>query len=166
MADLMWVQWSRYENPTASLDVSLDLTIPASVPVLRQPSVPRPAAREAMRFHDTFVPRVGLELTTPVGRHSLAFRLGYHFDPTPVSAQAGLTNFIDSSRHVAAFGLGLTLRRLGALLPGTIVLDVHASMQLLNSRSIMKADPNDPVGDYLATGTVLNLGTTLAVGFE
>ena len=77
-----------------------------------------------------------------------------------------VTNFIDVSRHVAAFGLGLTLRRLGALLPGTISLDVHASMQLLNSRSIVKADPNDPVGDYLASGNVLNVGTTLAVGFE
>ena len=166
MADLMWVQWSRYENPTASLDVALDLTIPASVPGLRQPAVPQPAAREPMRFHDTFVPRVGLEITTPIGRHALAFRLGYHFDPTPVPAQAGLTNFIDASRHVAAFGLGITLRRLGAALPGTLSLDVHAAMQLLNSRSIVKADPNDPVGDYLASGTTLNVGTTLAVGFE
>lgn len=166
MADLMWVQWSRYENPTASLDVALDLTIPAGVPGLRQPSVPQPAAREAMRFHDTVVPRVGLELLIPVSRHSLAFRLGYHFDPTPVPSQAGVTNFIDASRHVAAFGLGLTLHRLGALLPGTISLDVHAAMQLLSSRSIVKADPNDPVGDYVATGNVLNVGTTLAVGFE
>jgi hypothetical protein len=39
-------------------------------------------------------------------------------------------------------------------------------MQLLASRSVVKADPNDAVGDYLASGTVLNLGTTLAVGFE
>ena len=146
--------------------MALDLTIPAGVPGLRQPSVPQPAAREAMRFHDTVVPRVGLELMIPVSRHELAFRLGYHFDPTPVPAQAGVTNFIDASRHVAAFGLGLTLRRLGALLPGTISLDVHAAMQLLSSRSIVKADPNDPVGDYVATGNVINVGTTLAVGFE
>jgi long-subunit fatty acid transport protein len=166
MADLMWVQWSRYENPTASLDVALDLTVPAGIPGLRQPTVPQPAAREAMRFRDTLVPRVGLEVTTPVGRHALAFRLGYHFDPSPVPAQAGLTNFIDASRHVAAFGVGITLHRLGAALPGTLTLDVHAAMQLLASRSVVKADPNDAVGDYLASGTVLNVGTTLAVGFE
>jgi long-chain fatty acid transport protein len=166
MADLMWVQWSRYENPTASLDVALDLTIPPGIPGLRQPTVPQPPVREAMRFGDTFVPRVGLEVVTPAGRHSLAFRLGYHFDASPVPAQAGLTNFVDASRHVAAFGIGLTLRRLGAAVPGTVTLDVHAAMQLLASRSVVKADPNDAVGDYLASGTVLNLGTTLAVGFE
>ncbi len=166
MADVTWVQWSRYENPTATLEVALDLTIPAGIPGLRQPSVPQPAARESMRFHDTFVPRMGVEVTTPVGRHSLAFRLGYHFDATPVPEQPGLTNFIDTSRHVAAFGLGFTLQRLSPMLPGTISLDIHAAMQLLNSRSIVKADPNDPVGDYLASGTVLNVGTTLAMGFE
>lgn len=166
MADLSWVQWSRYENPTAALDVSLDLMVPAGVLGLRQPAVPQPAAREPMRFRDTLVPRVGLEVTTPLGRHALAFRVGYHFDPTPVPAQSGLTNFIDASRHVAALGVGLTLRRLRAALPGTVSLDLHGALHLLPTRSIAKADPNDPVGDYLASGSVLNVGTTLAVGFE
>lgn len=166
MADVTWVQWSRYENPTASLDVNLDLVIPSSIPGLRTPTVPAAPVREPMRFRDTFVPRVGIELTSGIGRHDLAFRLGYHFDPTPVPPQPGLTNFIDSSRHVAAFGLGVTLRRLGAVLPGTISLDLHAAVQILSERSIVKADPNDPVGSYLASGVVLNLGTTLSMGFE
>jgi long-chain fatty acid transport protein len=92
MADLMWVQWSRYENPTASLDVALDLTIPPGIPGLRQPTVPQPPVREAMRFGDTFVPRVGLEVVTPAGRHSLAFRLGYPFDASPVPATPRATS--------------------------------------------------------------------------
>ncbi len=166
MADVAWVQWSRYENPTASLEVALDLTIPSNIPGLRQPSVPAAPVRELMRFRDTFVPRVGAEITTPIGRHDLAFRLGYHFDPTPVPPQPGLTNFIDSSRHVAAFGMGVTLRRLSAVLPGTVSLDVHAAFQVLTERTIVKTDPNDPVGSYAAAGTVLNLGTTLSMGFE
>ena len=165
-ADLGWVQWSRYENPTAATDVSLQLTIPAGIPGLRQPTVPLPATREAMRFHDTFVPRFGVEWTIPARRHSIAVRAGYAYDPTPVPDQAGLTNFIDSSRHVFSFGAGLTLRRLGAALPGTLSFDVHAAMQVLETRSVVKADPNDAVGSYTASGTVLNVGTTVAVGFE
>ena len=164
--DVGWVQWSRYENPTASLDVALQLTIPAGIPGLRQPSIPQPAAREAMGFHDTFVPRVGVEYTLALRRHTLAFRGGYAYDPTPVPDQAGITNFVDASRHVVSLGIGLTLRHLGAVFPGSVSVDVHAAMQFLETRSVVKADPNDAIGDFTASGTVLNVGTTIGVGFE
>jgi len=165
-ADVGWVQWSRYENPTASLDVQLELTVPPGLGTLRQPTVPVPATREAMRFRDQWVPRVGVEYVAPLGRHRVAVRGGYHFDPSPVPPQPGVTNFMDASRHVIALGAGLTLVRLGRAAPGALSLDAHASLQMLNARTITKADPNDPIGDYRIDGTVLNLGATLSLSFE
>lgn len=164
--DLGWVQWSRYENPTASLAVELELTIPPGLGGLRQPTVPVPVTREAMRFRDRLVPRVGVEYTTPLGRHRVALRGGYHYDPTPVPPQPGVTNFVDASRHVVALGAGLTLVRLGRAAPGALSLDLHAALQVLESRTVVKADPNDPVGDYRLHGTVLNLGANLSLSFE
>ena len=96
----------------------------------------------------------------------MALRGGYHYDPTPVPPQPGVTNFVDASRHVVAMGAGLTLVRLGRAAPGALSLDLHAALQVLESRTVVKADPNDPVGDYRLHGTVLNLGANLSLSFE
>ncbi len=164
--DLAWVQWSRYENPTASLDVSLDLVIPPSLPGISQPTVPRPAQREPMRFSDTLTVRVGGEYTVPLGRHSLDLRAGYYWDPSPVPAQPGVTNFVDNDRHVASLGAGFTWRDPARWLAGAIHFDVHAAMQFVPSRDYAKADPNDAVGDYRAGGTALVLGANAGVEFR
>lgn len=166
MVDFTFVQWSAYENPTAALQVGLDLRVPPGIPGLRQPTVPTPSAREPARFRDTVVARVGAEYLVPLGRHEIALRGGYHFDPTPVPEQTGATNFIDASRHVFALGAGITLRRLGAVLPGTLGVDVHAALQWLPERATVKTSPVDPVGDYRAGGVVFNAGVTTSVGFE
>lgn len=163
--DVTWSQWSRYENPTASLDVQLELRIPPGLGAIRQPEVPQPTLREPTRFHDTVTPRLGVEYRAPVGPHTVAFRAGYSYDPTPVPAQAGVTNFVDADRHTAALGVGMALRHLGAWLPGALTLDFQMSAQFLPTRTITKADPTDAVGDYRAGGMVLQAGMTLGMSF-
>lgn len=164
--DLAWVQWSHYENPTAALDVSLDLTLPPNLPGITQPTVPRPAAREAMRFHDTVTVRVGAEYSLPVGRNTLDFRVGYYWDPSPVPAQPGLTNFVDNDRHVGSVGLGFTWHNPAHWLNGALHFDLHTAMQFVPVRDYAKASPNDPVGDYRADGEVLIVGGNLGVEFQ
>ncbi len=167
MVDLTWARWSSYENPTSSLTTSLDLRIPPELTgTLRVPSIPPSAAREPTRFHDTLVTRVGAEYTAPVGRHSLSARAGYAYDPSPVPEQPGVTNFVDSDRHVVTLGGGLTLRRLGAVLPGALSFDAYAAVQILPERAFAKASPVDPVGDFTAGGVVVSAGGTVGVEFE
>lgn len=163
--DLTWNQWSRYEDPTAALDVSLDLDIPAGLGVAR-PVVPAPTARVALRFHDTLTPRVGISYDAPVGPHTIALRAGYFWDPSPVPEQTGATTLIDCDRHVVSLGVGATLRRLGAVLPGSLSIDAFAAVQLLTDRPTRKLDPTDPTGDFVASGYALSTGVNLAVGFE
>ncbi len=168
MADVTWARWSRYENPTSALETSLDVRIPASLSgVVRVPAIPPSAPREPPRFHDTFVPRVGVEYTAPLrARHALHARLGYAWDPSPVPDQPGVTSFYDSDRHVVAAGLGVTLRRLGEVLPGSVGIDLAGSVQLLPERTFTKASPVDPVGDVRAGGLTWSLAATASVAFE
>ncbi len=167
MADLTWARWSSYENPTSSLQTSLTLRLPPELTgVLRVPSIPPSAPREATRFHDTLITRVGAEFTAPIGRHSASVRAGYAWDPSPVPEQPGVTSFVDSDRHVFTLGGGVALRRLGAIFPGTLSLDLYASAQVLPTRAFAKTSPVDLVGDFNAGGVVLSAGATLAAEFD
>jgi long-chain fatty acid transport protein len=165
VADVTWVNWAAYPNPTAQLGVSLDLNIPPSLSTLHVPAVPPPTAVLPANFHDTFVPRVGAEWRYDVAGNTVAIRAGYRFDASPVPDQTGGTNFYDSNRHVVSLGLGYLLRGLRPVLAGGISIDVHGEVQVLERRVIEKADPADPVGDAILTGTVWNVGATLGVRF-
>lgn len=164
-ADLTWNQWSRYEDPTAALEVSLDLNIPPGLGV-STPVVPAPTPRVALGFRDTLTPRVGISYDAPLGRHSLALRAGYHWDPSPVPDQRGVTTLIDADRHVASVGVGLILRALGAAIPGAVVIDAFASTQLIPARVVQKDDPTDRTGDFVADGAVWSAGLNASVGFR
>jgi long-chain fatty acid transport protein len=167
MVDLTWARWSSYENPTSSLRTSLDLTLPAALQgTVRIPSIPPSAPREAARFRDTLITRVGGEFTAPVGRHAATVRAGYAYDPSPVPEQPGVTSFVDSDRHIFTLGGGFALRRLGAVFPGTLSLDVYGAAQVLPERAFAKASPTDLVGDFTAGGVVLSAGATLGAEFD
>jgi long-chain fatty acid transport protein len=164
-AALTWSQWSRFEDPTAALDVALDLVVPAGFGITT-PAVPMATPRVQPGFQDTFTPRVGLQYQAPVGRHRLELRAGYHWDPSPAPDQGGVTTFIDVNRHVVALGCGLALRQLGAVIPGGITLDAFASAQILEARTVMKDDPTDRTGDFVADGYVISAGLNAAVSFR
>mgnify|MGYP000485221750 CR=1 FL=1 len=53
----------------------------------------------------------------------------------------------------------------GAVLPGSLHLDVHGQVSVLPERVVHKDNPADFVGDYRASGTMLGLGTTLSAVF-
>jgi long-chain fatty acid transport protein len=165
VADVTWVNWAAYFNPTALLTASLSLTIPPGLGNFRSPTVPPPTAVLPAAFHDTFVPRIGAEWRRGVGVHTFALRAGYRFDPTPVPDQRGATNFMDANRHVVSLGAGFVLRGLRPTLAGGLSFDVHAETQFLERRAVLKDDPADPVGDYVIGGYVLDVGASVTVLF-
>jgi long-chain fatty acid transport protein len=163
--DLQYTNWSAYENPTAALDVRLDLRIPPGIMGLRQPTLPPAAPRLPTGFHDTLSACVGVEHARALGRHRLSVRGGYRYDPTPIPDQTAVTNFMDSDRHTFALGAGLELARLGAAMPGRLSLDLAGALQWLPPRAVEKTSPLDPVGDYIASGVVLVANATLSLRF-
>lgn len=95
--DAQWEHWSAAPAPVATIEATLPDTFAAlgfNTSIL---------SRElSAGYSDTIVPRIGAELTHRAWR----FRAGYLFRPTPVPAQTGRSNFLDSHAHLASLGAG------------------------------------------------------------
>ncbi len=152
--DLTYQRWSAFENPAAHIRIAHDLKefdslvkIPAALPL------------EKAYFHDTFVPRVGVEIEATRGR-KLAWlvRAGYSYEPSPAPEQRGETNLVDNDKHTLSAGVGLEVAGLGEIVPRPFDIDLFVAGTLLPERGHRKLSPVDSVGDYAARGAVLAAG--------
>src|SRR5262249_23167615 len=134
VADLTWVDWSSYVNPSASLTTDLALQIPPDLRGFMLPATPMPAQIVSAAFNDTFVPRVGVRgrrVPAAAARPAPALRAGYRYDASRVPNQGGVTNFLDSNRHGVSAGAGVSIGGLRPVLGGGVTLDAHADVQFL-----------------------------------
>ncbi len=175
--DASWVGWSQYASPTAQTDARLDVDVPAGIP-LELPQSPKPTKPTPPGFRDRVVPRAGLELTLPLTRErravfgesrarvELPLRAGYVFEATPIPAQTGRTNFVDTDRHTFSVGVGAHFHDPFSVLHGALTLDVHAQASWLPERATYKANPADFVGDYRQGGAMFGGGATVGLHFD
>ncbi|MCP4443828.1 MAG: hypothetical protein GY811_00600 [Myxococcales bacterium] len=92
-----------------------DLTISAQLEYKRWSSYLRPnknplpngAALPTPGFHDTVVPRLGVEWQSHLGGTELSLRSGYAFLYSPAPEMKGPQSLLDNHRHLMAAGLGL-----------------------------------------------------------
>lgn len=160
-ADLTWVDWSAYENPTAYTYAKLEADVPPDLP-LELPGVLLPVKVRDPGFADRVVPRVGVEWYVPDIRDSdgavlvrVPLRAGYVYEHTPIPEQSGMTNFVDADRHTPSFGVGVEVE------PLRLALDLHGAVSILPKRTTLKNDPTDLVGDYEQEGQQANVGATI-----
>ena len=152
--DLAYHRWSTFENPATRIQLAIDA---GQFNDLLH--IPRDKVPPAPHYHDIAIPRLGLEyraLSTP--RHALDLRAGYVYEPSPVPDQVGETNFVDCDKHTASAGVGFTVRHPSAILPRPLRLDAFAAVTWLVPRDTHKLSPVNPVGDYRASGHILELG--------
>ena len=162
--DLTWVDWSAYERAISNSRTELHVQI-QGLPIFVPPN-PKPSVAQDPHFHDRIQPRLGVEwLALASAKVELPLRAGYVYEMSPVPPQTGNTNSIDSDRHVLSAGTGLRLMAPIAELPGDVRLDVHAAYAILPQRTTYKDNAADFVGDYTASGRMVTLGATLALGF-
>ena len=159
--DLAYVRWSEFPVPASTL--SFDVDIGQFNAMLKLPTSRR---LPSPQFHDIVVPRLGIEARAlELDRFALDVRGGYVYEATPAPEQIGESNFADSDKHTFSAGLGLELRRLGPVLPFPLSLDVHIAVTYLPDRYNRKVDARDPVGDFVASGVVPQVGATLRSRF-
>jgi long-chain fatty acid transport protein len=159
--------WSHYPGP---LEPTIACT--AAMPMcgaLVPPMVP---------FHDTIVPRGGVERTLPLGEHArIHLRAGYAFEPTPSpdstpSSQAYdtrrhtvisvPTRYFDASRNIFALGSGIEVP--------PFTLDAFGQIHVLMPRTVtLTPAAGDTSGTSTSaaqlSGTVLMAGMTAGVKF-
>lgn len=163
--DLTWVDWSAYERPISNSRTELRVDI-EGLP-LKIPPSPKPTTAVDPEFEDRVQPRLGVEWLALFREHvELPLRAGYLFERSPVPPQVGNTNSVDTDRHVISAGVGLRFIDPVDLLPGDLRLDVHGAYSILPERVTYKSNPADFVGDYRASGRMLAVGATLALGFD
>jgi len=160
-ADLTWVDWSAYENPTAYTYAKLEADVPPELG-LELPGVLLPVKVRDPGFADRIVPRVGVEwyvpdITDPDGEVivRVPLRAGYVYEHTPIPEQSGITNFVDADRHTPSFGAGVEVAPLG------LSLDLHGAVSILPRQLTIKNLPTDLVGDYEQEGQMVNVGATV-----
>ena len=167
--DATWMNWSAYVPPVAKVDVLLDIPPPAGgwPASITPPSSPAPTRVEPLRMQDRLIPHLGFEYRALATRRAEGFvRAGYEMSKSPIDSQSGLTNYVDRDRHTFSFGLGGTLRGLTNVLPAALSLDLHVALSSLVSGTTKKANAADFIGDYVASGSIVNAGATLTVAFE
>jgi len=123
--------------------------------------IPEPA------FHDSWVPRLGLEyrLTmdreTPLGQlRNLSFQTGYYFEPTPVREMSGPHNTLDADQDV--FSIGFT----ADLFTGGMGHLVEGFFQIHRFRPVRADNEDDPFyGPMFIDGLVFGGGISYTTKF-
>ncbi|GMV39304.1 MAG: hypothetical protein AMXMBFR64_10200 [Myxococcales bacterium] len=163
-AELGWAMWSLAPSPAVDVHVTLDDSAlvhgQAGGTVADLIRVDSPAVDMGAR--DILSPRVGLEW---VANELVTVRGGYAFRPTPLPAPVHQTNFIDSPAHTTSLGASFTFADPLEHHRKPLTVGIALQWTLLEERAVDKPDPNDPVGDYTAGGSIFNLGIDFSHDF-
>ncbi len=123
--DMVWARWSAYSGPYVRVRSALPLVGPLIGEI---PEVP---------FNDTVAIRLGGEVFFDRGSGGYSLRGGYAFETSPVpKEQTGVTNLLDGYKNTIAAGAGILFTN--AFGKHSLRIDVHASAQLVASRTIDK----------------------------
>jgi len=149
--DVTWMDYSAFQAPTPRYEFEEE--VPDWIKVLLSMENFPDAG-----FHDIYVPRVGAEF---IVNKYLTIRGGYCYRPSPVPDQRGITNYADSDKHVISVGSGINLLLPAKLGNKPFHIDGVFQVHILEERSVVKDNPQDPVGDYTIDGEILLGGVYL-----
>jgi long-chain fatty acid transport protein len=159
-ADLTYMQWSQMRTDAPYSFVYLTGGLADAFPTKIGPLPEGPHAR------DTLNPAAGVEYRAVSGDWAtLDVRAGYHYRATPIPAQTGQTNYLDSSAHIFSAGLGFAIFNVFEALPRPLSLDAYFQYQKLEDRTFHKKNPTDPIGDMEIGGYWWNVGGSLTMRF-
>jgi len=119
------------------------------------------AQRPDPPFHDTWMPRVGVEFRA---REWLCLRGGYFFCASPVPEQKGRSNFLDNDRHVFSLGAEWVVLDPPGFWDKPLLISLHLQVQHAVTREYRKTDPADPYyPGYSFGGQILMGGIQISV---
>jgi long-chain fatty acid transport protein len=155
---LAWQRWSELPPLAPTVTLSLDnaqLVQPGGTKadILYAHNQPVP-----MGAQDIVVPRAGVEWRP---HPQLALRTGVQYRPTPLPKADGVANYLDSPATTATFGAGITLDDPLSLTRKPLQVDVGLGWTSLMRRTVLKADPFDPVGGTSVYGDSWHLAVAL-----
>lgn len=110
-------------------------------------------------FHDTIVPRLGVERELhATGSWAVLARGGYFFEPSPAPEQKGSANLFDNSRHAVTLGGAFQLRE-----PLPLRVEIFGQYHLLAERT-HRAEGTEALR-ATTSGSILMGGAAATVAF-
>jgi len=159
--DLTFARWSEMPVPAPDLTIGVDIG-----QFNNRVMLPPKRVYSAPFFHDIVIPRIGGEWRAlERARVGLDVRAGYSYEPTPAPEQIFDSSFADCDKHTFSVGLGVELPRLQPILALPLAIDFHFALTVLPPRTNRKVDPLDKVGDFVAGGTIPQVGLMLRSEF-
>jgi long-subunit fatty acid transport protein len=139
--DVTWRNWSAFRT---AFDRGSDPNDPNDV---GSPILP------PYRFNDTLSIASGIEAKVAKG---IFVRGGVGFEPTPIPAQTGQTNYLGANTIIGALGMGLDFRELKGL---PFIVDAHVRTRIDAPQSATKNVATMPDADPTTAGTQIdNMG--------
>jgi long-chain fatty acid transport protein len=152
--DLSYQRWAVYDNPTAKVEIELDIKQFNDLV-----TIPPARVLEVPNLHDIVVPRLGVEWKL-AGPRTWSARGGYVYERAVSPEQRGESNFIDNDKHTVSAGGGVEWRGIGDVIGKPVSLDAYVAVTYLIPRDHHKDSPVDQVGDYTARGHAIAAGVT------
>jgi len=119
------------------------------------------ARRPEPPFHDTWMPRLGVEVRV---REELSVLGGYFFHKSPVPEQQGWSNLLDNDRHVFSLGAEWVVSDPPGFWDKPLFISLHLQVHHAVSREYRKTDPADPFfPGYTFGGQALMGGIQISV---
>jgi hypothetical protein len=100
---------------------------------------PHETRQPDLHAHDTWNPRISIEV--PFFRGQVALGAGYSFHPSPLGDLSGAGNLLDSDTHIFALGVQHRLEA-GTLFPFPLRYGVYGQYHRLTVRSVTKREPD------------------------
>jgi long-subunit fatty acid transport protein len=107
---------------------------------------------------DIVVPRLGVQWQ-PLQRLSL--RAGLAYRPTPLPKADGPANYLDAPATTLSVGAGVVLDDPTGMTGQPLTVDVAVGLSVLTQRTVVKRDPEDPIGGTSLSGQALTAGIAL-----
>jgi long-chain fatty acid transport protein len=163
--DLSYRMWSQIPDP--NLKTSFNFVFPLF------PVTFAPTQDFAPGFHDIWVPRLGAQVQVKESDSLDVFlRLGYAYEASPVPPQTGVTNYLDSDKHIFSFSPEVRLKRwAGKPLPapvslgGYVQVHYYEPVSYVKDPSVFQLFPDYPYTEISGSGTILNLGIFVSTSF-
>ncbi|MCA9521521.1 MAG: outer membrane protein transport protein, partial [Myxococcales bacterium] len=160
--DFLYALWSRAPDPSPQLKVDVGGTLLDGLGLANAIDIGRSTPSIKMRFRNTLTYRIGVEYGPLTW---LRVRAGYFYRPTPVPSQTQAYNYLDNDVHAISAGLSFTFANPLEVHRRPVSIDVSGQVLLMPSKTSLKTDPLDPVGNLSYSGAVFTMAISLRHDF-
>ncbi len=153
------VEFGYQATPELGVEFQLDYKRWSAFPLPTENPIERGENLAGANFHDTVVPRVGVEWLSGSAGAQLALRAGYTFIYSPAPEMTGQASLLDNHRHVGSAGLGISWPEARHGLRFDMWIQEHR----LLDRNHEKTDPASELGTIRTEGRIRIGGVSVGV---